>query len=136
MNLPGIAGLEAGVRFVNSRGVAELGHQRHELVRLIRRRLGQIAGVRLSPLAGDDGRAGIVSLTVDGWHPEDLGFLLRESFGIETRSGLHCAPRIHGILGTSPEGSVRVSVAAFNTEHDVDRLGNALETAVEAQCAK
>jgi cysteine desulfurase family protein len=135
MNLPGIAGLAAGVRFVKEQGVAELGRHRNELVHGIRRRLDQLPGIRLSPLADDDGRAGIVSLTLKGWPPEDLGYLIQESFGIETRSGLHCAPKTHRSLGTSPEGSVRVSVAAFNTEDDVDRLATALETAVGVQCA-
>ncbi len=134
MNLPGIAGLTAGVRFVRERGVDELGRHRNELVRHIRDRLDRLPGIRLSPLAGDDGRAGIVSFTLQGWAPEELGYLLEESFGIETRSGLHCAPQIHGNLGTSPAGSVRVSVAAFNTEDDIDRLGSALETAVGVTC--
>ena len=136
MNLPGIAGLAAGARFVKEQGVAELGRHRNQLVQRIRERLDQLPGIRLSPLAGDDGRAGIVSFNLKGWAPEELGYLLQESFGIEIRSGLHCAPRIHRSLGTSPVGSVRVSVAAFNTEDDVDRLATAVETAVGVQCAE
>ncbi|MBN2294144.1 MAG: aminotransferase class V-fold PLP-dependent enzyme [Pirellulales bacterium] len=134
MNLSGIAGLTAGVRFVRERGVAELGRHRDQLVCSIRRRLEEFPGIRLSPLAGEDGRAGIVSFTLADWSPEELGYLLEESFGINIRSGLHCAPKIHQNLGTSPQGSIRVSVAAFNTDDDVDRLVGAIETTKGAKC--
>jgi selenocysteine lyase/cysteine desulfurase len=135
MNLPGIAGLTAGISFVKDLGVDELGRRRHRLVQGIRERLRYLPGVDMSPLANDDGRAGIVSFTMRGWPPEELGFLLQESFGIETRSGLHCAPRVHRGLGALPEGSVRVSVAAFNTDEDVELLLGALEKTMGVRCA-
>ncbi|MBN1908606.1 MAG: aminotransferase class V-fold PLP-dependent enzyme [Pirellulales bacterium] len=136
MNLPGIAGLTAGVNFVRRRGIDELGRQRAELVRTIRHRLEPLPGVRLSPLAHDDGRAGIVSFTLAGWPTEELGYLLQESYGIEIRSGLHCAPKVHAGMGTSSGGSIRVSVAAFNSLSDVEQLASAVGAAVEAPCAK
>ena len=114
MNLPGIAGLTAGVRFVLARGVESLGQHRHELIRLLRGQLRTIDGCRLSPLAEDDGRAGIVSFTLNGWKPDDLGFALRDSFDIETRTGLHCAPLIHRSLGALPDGSVRASAGRLS----------------------
>jgi selenocysteine lyase/cysteine desulfurase len=134
MNMPGIAGLAAGVSFVREQGIDKLGSHRNKLLQMIRQGLGAMPGVRLSPLSGEDGRAGVVSFTIDGWSPEEFGYLLDESFGIETRSGLHCAPKIHQSLGTSPQGSVRVSVAAFNTEDEVERLITAVETAMEVRC--
>ena len=134
-NLPGLAGLAEGVRFVRSEGVHRLGEHRAELIHELRGRLGEIEGVRRSPLAGNDGRAGVVSFTIAGWDPEDLGFALHESFGIVTRSGLHCAPRIHSSLGTTPRGNVRISVGAFNTMEDVSRVCEALE-AMSVSCAR
>jgi selenocysteine lyase/cysteine desulfurase len=136
MNLPGIAGLTAGVQYAKKRGVTQLGRHRNDLVHSLRHRLDQVPGIWLSPLAGDDGRAGIVSFTLRGWPSEGLGYLLQESFGIVTRSGLHCAPKIHRSLGTSSEGMLRVSVADFNTEEDTDRLVRALETAAGVPCAR
>jgi cysteine desulfurase / selenocysteine lyase len=134
MNLPGIAGLTAGVRFVQDRGVDNLGRHRHRLIHRLRNRLRSIDGCRLSPLANDDGRAGIVSLTLEGGKPDELGFALQASFDIETRIGLHCAPLVHRSLGTLPDGSVRASVAAFNTNEDVEALAEALTT-LRAACA-
>jgi cysteine desulfurase / selenocysteine lyase len=134
MNLPGIAGLTAGVRFVLARGVENLGQHRDELIRLLRGRLRTIDSCRLSPLAREDGRAGVVSFTLKGWKPNDLGFALRDSFEIETRTGLHCAPLIHRSLGAMPDGSVRASVADFNTAEDMEQFADALAT-LGAACA-
>jgi len=58
-----------------------------------------------------------------------------ESFSIETRAGLHCAPRIHDVLDTLPDGNVRASVAAFNTEGDIEQLIAAVKCLAEAPCA-
>jgi cysteine desulfurase family protein len=129
-NLPGLAGLRAGAEFVLRRTVEVLGAHRSRLVNRLRDGLAQIPAVKLATLPGADGRAGVTSLSVDGWTPEELGFALRESFGIETRSGLHCAPLVHGWLGTAPKGSIRVSVGAFNEESHVDLLVDAVRKLV------
>ncbi len=134
MNLSGIAGLTAGVRFVRNQGLLNLGKHRNKLVQLLRNRLSEIDEVRLSPLASEDGRAGIVSFTLKGHSPEEIGFMLEEAFEIETRTGLHCAPRIHQGLGSMAEGSVRVSIAAFNTPQEIEQLAIAIRQAVTAQC--
>jgi selenocysteine lyase/cysteine desulfurase len=89
---------------------------------------------QLSPLADEDGRAGIVSFQLEGWLPDELGQVLRESFDIELRTGLHCAPLIHSTLGTAPFGNVRVSVGASNTEQEINVLVEALDT-IATSCA-
>ncbi len=95
-NAAGIAGLSAGVGFVLEQGLSPLGNHRHRLVEMLRRGLAAIPGLHLSPLAQNDGRAGIVSFWRQGRAPEDLAYALRDSFGIETRAGLHCAPQRTG----------------------------------------
>ncbi|MFW5740503.1 MAG: aminotransferase class V-fold PLP-dependent enzyme [Myxococcota bacterium] len=115
-NLPGFAGLCAGAAFTTKRGVACLGAHRKALILRLRGGLGRIDRVRLAPLPREDGRAGVTSFTVQGWPPEEIGFALREAFGIELRTGLHCAPLVHAWMQTLPAGSVRVSVGAYNTE--------------------
>ena len=134
MNLPGIAGLRAGVEFVARRGVVALGRHRSRLVARLRAGLADLPNGRLSPLVDQDGRAGIVSVAVDDWRPEEVGQVLRESFDIEVRAGLHCAPRVHAGIGTAPSGNVRISVGDWNTEQEIDALVAALQTIV-ASCA-
>ena len=131
-NLPGLAGLVAGVRLVRAVGVHALGERRAALVRRLRQGLGAVEAVRLLTLSGDDGRVGIVSFSVRGWPPEEVGFVLRESFGIEVRSGLHCAPLVPQALGVDPRGTVRASVGWSTNEEQVDALVTAL-AALEAR---
>lgn len=134
MNLPGIAGLCAGVDFVKQHGVDALGRHRNRLIAVLRTRLRALSRCRLSPLANEDGRAGIVSFRLDAWLPDELGQVLYESFGIEVRAGLHCAPLAHAAIGTAPLGTVRVSVGAMNTEEDIELLVEALDT-ITTSCA-
>lgn len=121
-NLPGLAGLHVGTRLVREVTVQGIGAHRAELVRRLRSELREIPGVRVLPLARDDGRIGIVAFTVQGWPPDELGFVLRASFGIEVRAGLHCAPRVPAALGIDPHGTVRASVGWSTTTEDIQAL--------------
>ncbi len=125
-NLSGLEGLAAGVRFVMGEGLETLAQKRAALILGARAQLSRIPGVRLSPLPEDDGRAGIVSFTVAGHDPDQVGFVLRESFGISVRTGLHCAPLVHRSLASLPTETVRASVGAFNSTEDIDRLTTAI----------
>lgn len=121
-NLPGLAGLLAGARLVRETTVAEIGAHRANLVSGLRDALGNISGVHLLPLARGDGRIGIVAFTVQGWEPNELAFVLRSSFGIEVRAGLHCAPLVPAALGVDPRGTIRASVGWSSTLDDVQAL--------------
>lgn len=131
-NFPGIAGLAAGVKHVAERGVENEGRHRRRLVRGVRDRLSTVSEVRLLPLADEDGRAGIVTFNVDGWSSEMLSYTLRESFSIETRSGLHCAPRAHEFFGCGRDGAVRVSFGSSNGSDDAEALVTAVTQVVGA----
>lgn len=130
-NLPGIAGVAEGVRFVRTAGVDALGQQRNDHVRLLREGLRSIGGVHLAPLAGDDGRAGVTSFAVDGWPSGELAHVLLNSFGIVTRGGLHCAPRALP-LSEFPDGTVRASVGPFSTPDCVQALVGAVRAVAGA----
>lgn len=62
----------------------------------------------------------VLSFNVPGESPEDVGFILEESYDIILRQGLHCAPLIFKALGEKQ--SLRVSLSRFTTKHDVDTL--------------
>ena len=127
-NTVGIAGLGEAVRVIDAHGVASMGaHERRLAVRL-RDALEKdtrvsLRGPRPSEAAA---RTGIVSFTLAGHAPSEVGAILDASFGIAVRTGLHCAPGAHRFLGTFPEGTVRVSPGPFNTEDDIDALVAAL----------
>jgi cysteine desulfurase family protein len=116
-NLPGIAGLRAGIRFVTSVGVTAVGEHETMLARVAVEGLRRIDGVQV--LCGPDGpQTGVVSFTIDGVDTALAATILDESAGIAVRSGLHCSPAAHRTLGTFPGGTARASFGHFNTrEH-------------------
>jgi cysteine desulfurase/selenocysteine lyase len=117
-NLPGIAGLSAGIDFILEQGMHSLRTHELDLGSMLERELSSLPGVRVyhPEVRG----TGAVSFTVDGLNPNDIGSLLDEGFGIAVRTGLHCAPLAHQTLGTFPEGTVRVSPGYSTTADDVE----------------
>ena len=126
-NAPGIVGLEAGLAWIEERGVESLRAHEMALTQRLRDGLSGVPGVRLYGPSDPALRTGVVSLTIDGMEPQDVAAILDETFGIEVRSGLHCAPRAHQAIGTfDGGGTVRLSVGAFTTEVEVDAALSAL----------
>ncbi len=126
-NVLGVAGLIAGIEWVQSRGQDQL--REHE-VGLLRRVVDWVESAEGWKVAGRWDPAthvGALSLiTPEGLPPQDLGSILDTSFDIAVRPGLHCAPYIHRSLGTFPDGTLRVSPGPFTTVDEVDSLLRAL----------
>ena len=125
-NLPGIAGLGAGVRFVQETGIERIRQHEHGLAEQARRMLETFPGCRLYGPDDEARRTAVVSFTVDGWDSSALAFMLDQVYGIALRSGLQCAPRAHRTIGSYPEGTVRLSPGWFNTSDDIDTFCAAL----------
>jgi cysteine desulfurase/selenocysteine lyase len=124
-NLPAIAGLSAGIEFIMKEGISSIREHELELASVLERELSRIPGVKVySPEVRG---AGIVSFTVDGMNPGDVGHLLDEGFDIAVRTGLHCAPLAHQTLGTFPEGTVRVSPGFSTTMDDIEYFLRSLD---------
>lgn len=122
VNVPGIVGLRAGLEFVQSCGMETI--RRHELAVAGQayQGLASISGVRLYTPAPQEGVvAPVISFNVKGMGSEQTAARLNEA-GIAVRAGLHCAPEAHRAFQTLETGTVRVSPAAFNTEHDASVL--------------
>lgn len=117
-NMPGIAGLLEGLRFVQRQGVARIADYEGELGRYAAQRLADIPGVEV--FSGPE-QTGVVSFRISGWDCEELGEALA-SRGIALRAGLHCAPLAHRTAGTLETGTVRFSPSVFNRRQEVDRL--------------
>jgi len=118
-NLPGIAGLKAGVEFVLEQGVAVIGEKERMLVEHAVERLSAIPEISLCGPADPALRSGVLSFTAAEIDPATLAFMLDQHFDIAVRAGLHCAPRAHRTLGTFPSGTLRVSPGWFNTGAEI-----------------
>ena len=126
-NAVGLAGLEAGVRWVLERGVAAI--RAHE-VALAQRLIDGLMGVPgVTVYGGRDAsqQTATVSFNVAGMEPSDVGLRLDENHGIMCRVGLHCAPAAHRTIGTFPVGTVRFGLGALNTVDEVDAAVAAVE---------
>ena len=117
LNLPGIAGLLAGVKFVRAHQAEIHQYEQH----LARRLRSQLEGMDRLTLLGhpDAPKMGMVSFVPKGMDVSALSDDLDHS-GVAVRGGLHCAPSIHTWLGTLQSGAVRASVGIYNTEQEID----------------
>ncbi len=125
-NVLGVAGLSAGLRFVQEKGIDAIHRHEIELTERLRQRLDDLPGFEVFGHRDSTRRVATLSFRWAGLPATELGGILDEAFDIAVRPGLHCAPYIHRAIGTFPEGTVRVSPGPFSTAEDMDRLGQAL----------
>jgi cysteine desulfurase/selenocysteine lyase len=125
-NVLGIAGLIAGIQYVEERGLEGIHRHEVELVERLCRRLAEIEGITVFGHHDPARRVGTVSFRSEVLPATELGGILDQAFDVAVRPGLHCAPYIHRALGTFPDGTVRASPGPFNTADDMDRLASAV----------
>lgn len=125
-NVPGIAGLAAGVRLVTSTGEISIARQKQELTAAFLEGLKALPGVVVYGTGDPQKMTAVVSLNIAGFDNGDLSFILEQCFGIMTRSGLHCAPLAHRTIGTFPQGTLRFSFGSANTLTDIRYILDAL----------
>ncbi|MBT9139794.1 MAG: putative cysteine desulfurase [Dehalococcoidia bacterium] len=118
-NMPGIAGLAAGVRMISDTGLAAISKQRTSLMETLLFGLAEISGVTIYGTKEVAKSVCAVSVNMAGIDCGDLCFMLDQAYGIQTRAGLHCAPLAHKTIGTFPQGTVRFSLGYQNTADDV-----------------
>ena len=115
-NVPGIAGLAAGIAFVRAVGPANiLAHER----KLTREFARALAGERRITCFAHPAQTGVLSLTVRGAAVENIAETLARQ-GVAVRAGLHCAPLAHRTAGTEETGTVRFSLSFYSTAHQLE----------------
>jgi len=122
-NVPGIAGLLAGVHYVRERGMESILAHERKLIRTAAEGLRCMKGVRVYD---GDAQAGVLSFTVEGHDVEQLADALADR-GFALRAGLHCAPLAHASAGTLKTGTLRLSVSDMNTVSEIFRFLNTTE---------
>lgn len=117
-NMPGIAGLLAGVRYVRRRGLRDICDRERRMALVLAEGLREIPGLRVFAAPGLRDQAGVVSVVPEDGDTEALGQALSER-GVAVRAGIHCAPLAHRTAGTVDTGTVRLSFSDFNTPEEV-----------------
>ena len=117
-NMPGIAGLLAGVRFVRQVGVASIHRHSLQLKEQLRQSLSDNRHFRVFGAEDDRLQSGVLSFVPQDTDCETFCQAMAEA-GFALRGGFHCAPYAHQTAGTIQTGTVRFSVSALNTPSEV-----------------
>lgn len=133
-NTVGIAGLSAGVAWVQKQGIQSIHEQEMRLATRLRDGLRAIDGVTLYCQDDLANHIAVVLFNVDGLEAADTGTILDVDHNIACRTGLHCAPLVHDQLGTAKiRGAVRLGIGPFNTEGHIDQAVAAVKEIAAAR---
>jgi cysteine desulfurase family protein len=126
-NILGTAGLNAGVTWIEERGLDSIHAHEMSLTTILRDGLKEIDGVILYCQDDLTGHLPVLSFNVAGLEASDTGTLLDTEYDIACRTGLHCAPLAHRQLGTDKiKGAVRFGIGPFNTEDQIQKAVGAV----------
>jgi len=130
-NIPGIFGLNAALKYIDSIGIESIYSSEMRLTSVFINEISNIKGVALAGIKDRIGRTAVVSLDFEGKDNAEISYALDKEYGIMTRCGLHCAPSAHKTLKTFPQGTVRFSFSHFNTMEEVKYTVDAINSLVK-----
>lgn len=120
-NLLGLAGLAASTQFLSHESIDLIQAHHTVLAERFLTGLREIEGLTIHGPQSAANRTSVVSITVDGYDPQELAAILESTRRIQCRAGLHCAPRMHEALGTTAGGgTVRFSAGFSTTAEEID----------------
>ena len=125
LNGHGIAGLGAAARFISETGVENIHAKERSLMLRFYEGVKNIEGVTVYGDFTKD-KTAIVALNIRDYESGEVSYELSQGYGIATRPGAHCAPRMHKALGTAEVGAVRFSFSFYNTEEEIDEAVRAV----------
>ena len=126
INLPGIAGLNASLKYLMDVGVRTIYEKEIMLTSFLLEELRQIPGIDIVGIPNTVNRTAVVSLQVLNHDLANIAYRLDREYGIMTRVGLHCSPSAHATLKTYPTGTLRFSLGHHNTQTEICYLASAL----------
>ena len=126
LNSHGIAGLSAAIDYLNQIGLDNIEKKEMELTKYFYEEVKKIDGVKIYGDFSSHSHAAIVSLNIKDYDSGEVSDALSNDYGIATRPGAHCAPRLHVALGTKYQGAIRFSFSYFTTYEELDAAITAL----------
>lgn len=127
-NIIAISSLNASLKWLRETGIETISKKKQQLMSRLLEGLRNISADLYVPADGVE-HTSVVSFCVPDYEPSEVGAILSGDFDIAVRTGFHCAPFIHALIGTEEKhGTVRVSIGYFNTENDIDSLLEALRS--------
>ena len=127
LNLPGIAGLHAASKWILAHGVEQLQSQIHTRTTQLLEALKGIENVSVLRPCLEAANCGIVSFNIRRMDCRDVAMILDQTFDIQSRAGLHCAPLLHQTLDTATShGTIRLSPGVFTTDGEIAHVVQAV----------
>jgi cysteine desulfurase/selenocysteine lyase len=123
-NMAQAVGLSAAIDYLNQIGMHNIAQHEQDLTSYLLKGIISISGVKVVGPVDMKDRGGVVSFTVDGVHPHDVGQVL-DQYGIAVRTGHHCAWPLMRKLNLV--GTTRASLYLYNSKSDVDSLLESIE---------
>ncbi len=130
LNGHGIAGLSAALDYIREVGMDTIREKEEALMRRFYAGVSAIPGVTVYGNFAAP-RTAVAALNIRDYDSGEVADALSQDYGIATRSGAHCAPRMHRALGTEHQGAVRFSFGWFNTEAEIDTAIQAVKELTE-----
>lgn len=121
-NTPGIAGLLAGVNYIDQVGLTVINQHEKEMTKRLVDGLTEIPGAKVYGTPDADQRTAVVAFNIDNIDCGEVSVSLDHEYGIITRAGLHCAPLAHKTIGTFESGACRLSPGYFTTAEEIDTV--------------
>lgn len=126
LNTVGLAGLRAGIDFIQKKGIGKIREHELDLTERFIKGALKVPGLKIYGLKEVYGRAPVVSFLFKGENSQKIGDILDKKYDIASRAGLHCSPDAHIALGTFEPMLVRFSFSYYNTKEEIDQALNAL----------
>ncbi|NUM34465.1 MAG: aminotransferase class V-fold PLP-dependent enzyme [Candidatus Brocadiae bacterium] len=120
LNVPGVAGLRAGILFIKEKGLACIRKHKEDLVAYFLKKARAAVPGFLTYIPDSSIKTGIISFNIQGFLCSEIANALSEEYNIMSRQGLHCSPLAHKSMGTFPHGTVRFGFSIFNTKEECD----------------
>jgi len=127
LNVIGIAGLAAGISFINDIGIKEIHKRENELTGMFLEGIKTLDNLKIYGEMDILNRTSVVAFNFESLNASDASSIFDEEYGILSRAGLHCAPSAHKTIGSFPEGTNRFSFSYFNSENEIETAINAVK---------
>ena len=132
-NLPGIAGLNAGLKYILDKGTKSIYSHEKNLLDIFIKELRKNSKIKIYGPEAIEHRSGVVPINIEGMDSSEVANILDSIYNIAVRPGLHCAPLAHKAIGTEKIGAVRFGVGPFNKKSDIMAAVKALNEISEGE---
>jgi selenocysteine lyase/cysteine desulfurase len=132
-NLPGIAGLNAGLKYILNRGTESIYSHEKNLLDIFIKELKNNSKIKIYGPESIEHRSGVLPVNIEGMDSSEVANILDSIYNIAVRPGLHCAPLAHKAIGTEKIGAVRFGVGPFNKKSDIMAAVKALNEISEGE---